>query len=174
MNYFELYKIPVSFLPDEKYIRDRYLSLSRQFHPDFYATASPEKQVEILNLSTENNKAFNILSDFDRRMKYILRETGHLEEEEKFTLPQMFLMEMMDLNELLMEIQFDPDPVKLGEVTSRLDVADSHLLAEIMPVLEQFDASTATPAFYHRVKEFYYKRRYLLRIRQQLDKFATP
>ena len=92
MNYFELYEIPISFLLDELHIRKKYLALSKKYHPDFYTLESPEKQNEILNLSTINNKAFQILSNFDKRMKYILSEKGYLVEEEKYTLPQLFLM----------------------------------------------------------------------------------
>lgn len=172
MNYFELYDLPLSFLPDEKQIRTKYLELSKKYHPDFYSSASPEKQNEVLELSTQSNKAFQTLSEFDKRMKYILKEKGYLEEEEKFTLPQMFLMEMMDLNELLMEIQFDPDPQKKEQVLSHIDQSEKSLFDGIMPVLKTFDETNATDAFYHQVKEFYYKRRYLLRIREQLDKFA--
>lgn len=172
MNYFELYDLPLSFLPDEKQIRLKYLELSKKYHPDFYSSASAEKQNEVLALSTLSNKAFQTLSDFDKRMKYILQEKGYLEEEEKFTLPQTFLMEMMDLNELLMEIQFDPDPAKQEQVNQHLTEAEKNLIEGIMPVLKTYNAADASDAFYHQVKEFYYKRRYLLRIREQLDKFA--
>lgn len=172
MNYFELYEMPISFLPDEKLIRTKYLALSKKYHPDFHSSSGPEKQNEMLALSTLSNKAFQTLSDFDKRMKYILKEKGYLEEEEKFTLPQMFLMEMMDLNELLMEIQFDPDPEKKSRVITRLDQTEVNLLNGIMPDLKNFDEHAATEDLYTRIKEFYYKRRYLLRIREQLDKFA--
>ncbi len=57
MNYFQFYNLPESFLPDEKAIKTKYYELSRQYHPDFHATASPEKQQEILQLSTQKTNA---------------------------------------------------------------------------------------------------------------------
>ena len=173
MNYFQLYELPVSFLVDEKLIKQKYLALSRKFHPDFYTGADATKQQEILELSTQNNKAFQTLSDFDKRIKYILMEKGFLEEEEKFALPQMFLMEMMDLNELAMEVEFDPAPEKKQEVLDHIQTAETALLESIMPILSSYNEETAIESDYKSVKEFYYKRKYLLRIRAQLDKFAV-
>ncbi len=173
MNYFQLYELPVSFLVDEKLIKQKYLTLSRKFHPDFYTGAEAAKQKEILELSTQNNKAFQTLSDFDKRIKYILMEKGYLMEEEKFALPQMFLMEMMDLNELAMEVEFDPDPEKKQEVLSHIQTAETALLEAINPLLTTYNEQTATESDYKTIKEFYYKRKYLLRIRAQLDKFAA-
>jgi len=174
MNYFEFYGLPVSFLLDEKLLRKKYLELGKQYHPDFYSNASPEKQAEILNLSTLNNKAFKTLGDFGRRMQYILKEAGELEEEEKYQLPQIFLMEMMDMNEILMDLQFDPDPLKKEEVLNHLEQIHTHLYGDIEGVLRDFQPDTATRTQYRQIKEYYYKSRYLLRIREQLDKFALP
>ena len=68
MYYFELYQTPVSFLPDIASIKKEYFVLSKQYHPDFYSNTSPEKQAEILALSTQVNKAYAVLTDMDKRM----------------------------------------------------------------------------------------------------------
>lgn len=174
MNYFTFYELPVSFLLDEKQLRAKFLELGKRYHPDFYTKASPDKQAKILELSTLNNKAFKILGSFDRRMQYILKEAGVLEEEEKYQLPQIFLMEMMDMNEILMELQFDPDPLKKEEVLNHLEQIDKNMYSEIENVLKEYKIENATKAQYKQIKEYYYKSRYLLRIREQLDKFALP
>lgn len=170
MNYFELYGLKEQFLLDDQQVKKIYLTLSKKYHPDFYSGADAAKQAEILELSTLNNKAFQVLGNFDKRMKYILQLHQYLEEEEKYTLPQMFLMEMMDLNELAMEVQFDPDPDKLEELLKHIEAAEGNLLQSILPVLDRYDAASATPEDFHQIKEFYYKHRYLLRLREQLDK----
>ncbi len=174
MNYFELYELPVNFLLDEKSIKEKYLVLSRKFHPDFYTSATVEKQLEILQLSTENNKAFQTLRNFGKRMKYILMEKGYLLEEEKYSLPQLFLMEMMDLNEILMDVQMDHDPTKKLDLITQLEKAEKNLFEHIQHVLSVYTEEKATESNYMAIKEFYYKRKYLLRIREQLDKFASP
>ncbi|NJN78060.1 MAG: DnaJ domain-containing protein [Saprospiraceae bacterium] len=78
---------------NEKALKKKFYQLSKQFHPDFYTLESEEKQAEILELSTINNDAYKTLSDFDKRMEYILKEKGVYAEEGQNKVPQDFLME---------------------------------------------------------------------------------
>ena len=167
MYYFELYQIPVSFLPDIASIKRQYFVLSKQYHPDFYSNTSPEKQAEILALSTQVNKAYAVLTDMDKRMRYILMEAGYLKEEEKFILPQDFLMEMMDINEKLMEVQMDGDAVATAKIGNEVDVLESNLFEQIKPVLMSF-TETSGAQIYLEIKTYYFKRKYLLRIKSQI------
>ena len=79
MNFFEFYEIPISFKVDEDALRTIFYSNSKKYHPDFYTLESDEKQAEILELSTLNNEAYKTLTDFDKRMKYILKLKGVME-----------------------------------------------------------------------------------------------
>src|SRR5688572_1882490 len=119
MNYFEFYNIPESFILDEKAVKAKYYQLIREYHPDFYANETPEIQQEILQLSTQNTNAYRTLSDPDLRMQYILKDHGLLEEGGKNELPSEFLMEMMEINEELMELEFDFDAAKLHEISEK-------------------------------------------------------
>src|SRR6185436_7553683 len=101
MNYFEFYDTPVSFMVDEDAVKKKYLELSRKFHPDFFINQSSEKQQEVLEMSTLNTRAFQTLSDFDKRMKYILELKNLIYEGERYELPPGFLMEMMEVNEAM-------------------------------------------------------------------------
>nr|WP_199082508.1 Fe-S protein assembly co-chaperone HscB [Pedobacter sp. ASV19] len=113
MDYFELYGLSLSFNPDPAVVKQKFYELSKKFHPDFYIMESQEKQEEVLELSTLNNKAYQILSDPQKRLHYILELKGLLTEGENYVLPQSFLMEMMEVNEALMELEFEPDAGKL-------------------------------------------------------------
>ncbi len=168
MQYFDLYQIPVQFFPDEQFIKKQYFVLSKKYHPDFYANESQEKQAEILATSTLVNKAYQTLLDFDKRMKYILMESGYLQEEEKFVLPQDFLMGMMDLNEHLMEVQMDGDAAATDQIENEIATLEHNLLAEIKPVLEAF-SENADPQTFQEIKTFYFKRKYLLRLLEQVE-----
>ncbi|QDA59113.1 Fe-S protein assembly co-chaperone HscB [Hymenobacter jejuensis] len=173
-NYFEFYNLPETFRPDEATLKRQYYALSREYHPDFHATAAPEHQQEILNLATLNTNAFRTLSDPDQRMAYILSTHGLLEEG-KQELPNDFLMEVMDLNEQLMELEFEPDPETVARVENEVDALSETLDAGIEPVLAGYEGlpQDVRPQALQQVRTYYLKRRYLLRIRETLAKFAT-
>ncbi|MBA9076270.1 MULTISPECIES: iron-sulfur cluster co-chaperone HscB C-terminal domain-containing protein [Rufibacter] len=175
MNYFHFYDLPESFLPDEKAIQTKYYALSREYHPDFYTLEPQEKQQEILEKSTLNTNAYRTLSNFDRRMQYILEQHGLLEEGGQNDLPQDFLMEVMELNEQLMELEMDYDSMTYKVVRDQTEQIEGELKAEIWPVLESY--STLSPEAQaealKQVKNYYLKQRYLLRIKESLNKFAS-
>lgn len=175
MNYFQFYNLPESFLPDEKEIKTKYYALSREFHPDFHATESPEKQQEILQMSTQNTNAYRTLSNFDKRMQYMLQQHGLLEEGKNNGLPADFLMEMMELNEQIMELEFDYDPEAFQKISQASIGLLAALEADILPVLQRYPtlAGVTQQAALDEVKIYYLKKKYLLRIQESLSKFAT-
>ncbi|MFD2787884.1 iron-sulfur cluster co-chaperone HscB C-terminal domain-containing protein [Hymenobacter rubripertinctus] len=173
-DYFEFYGLAESFRPDEAALKRQYYALSREFHPDFHATASPGRQREILDLATRNTDAYRTLSHPDQRMAYILGR-HHLLEEGKQALPPDFLMEVMDLNEQLMELEFEPDPAVVASVETEVNQLNATLEAGIEPVLSGYEGlpAEARPAALAQVRTYYLKKRYLLRIRESLAKFAA-
>ncbi|MCC9167853.1 Fe-S protein assembly co-chaperone HscB [Pontibacter harenae] len=175
MNYFDLYNIPESFLADEKAIKSKYYQLSREYHPDFFANEGQERQQEILQLSTLNTNAYRTLSDSDLRMQYILKEHGLLEEGGKNELPPAFLMEMMELNEELMELEFDFDADKLKEIGAKSAGVVAELENDILPVLQRYPElhGVTKDEALQQVKTYYLKKKYLLRIQETLSKFAA-
>src|SRR6478735_5057063 len=139
MDYFELYGLPVTFNPDPAIIKQKFYALSKEFHPDFYINESPEKQEEVLELSTLNNKAYQVLSDPQKRLQYILDIKGLIKEGENYVLPQTFLMTMMDVNEALMEMEFEPDPARLLQLKLQIDEIEKDLFDELYTLTSYFD-----------------------------------
>jgi molecular chaperone HscB len=172
MQYFDLYELPISFLLDEKALKRKFYQLSKQFHPDFFTLESDEKQAEILELSTVNNDAYKTLSDFDKRMEYILKQKSVYAEEGQNKVPQDFLMEMMDINEALMELEFDFDHVAYETTKQAVENLDKSIYSTIKSILENYDDATVSSEDLEKVKNFYFKRKYLLRIQNNLSKFA--
>ena len=172
MTYFDFYELPVSFKIDAAALKKTFYANSKRFHPDFFTLESDEKQAETLELSTRNTEAYKTLSDFDRRMKYVLELKGVLAAEGENKLPQDFLMDMMDINEALMELEFDPDAAAVSELKTKVQAIGNQLFAEIKPIVDQADASDTPQYDLEKVKNFYLKKRYLLRIFENLSKFA--
>lgn len=173
MNYFEFYDLPVSFKIDEGMLKERFYANSRKYHPDFFTLEPAAKQEEVLELATINNKAYRILTDPDSRMQYILDIQGVMEEEGKEKLPQDFLMEMMDINEVLMDLEFDFDREKLNQIRAKIDAFEAEIYESVKPVIDQYEDTPEGNASLSTVKEYFLKKRYLLRIKENLSKFAT-
>jgi molecular chaperone HscB len=172
MNFFEFYNIPIAFKLDEAALKKTFYANSKKYHPDFHTLESEDKQDEILELSTLNTEAYKILSDFDKRMKYILDLKGTMAAEGENKLPQDFLMEMMDINEAIMELEFDFDEKAYNKALKDVQALENQQLEEINLVLDNFDNATTPQSELEKVKNFYLKKRYLLRIRENLSKFA--
>ena len=174
MNFLNFYNIPISFQVNKKSLKRTFYANSKKYHPDFYTLEGEEKQAEILELSTLNNQAYSTISDFDKRMKYVLDLKGVLKEEGKNKVPTDFLMEMMDINENLMDLEFGFNDHLYRSVLTSLENLESTIYQEIEDIVTTYEDATATTADLSLLKNFYLKKRYLLRIKENLSKFASP
>jgi molecular chaperone HscB len=172
MDYFELYGLPLSFNPDQTVVKQKFYELSKKFHPDFHINESEEKQEEVLLLSTMNNKAYQVLTDPQKRLFYILDLKGLIQEGENYVLPQAFLMEMMEVNEALMDLEFEPDAAKLLSVRMEVDAIEKALFEELSVLTNGFEAlpEAEQEAVLLKIKDIYYRNKYLLRIGETLAK----
>lgn len=175
MDYFEFYGIPQSFNVDESAVKRKFYELSKTYHPDFYINHSEEKQQEILELSTINNKAYQVLSNPTKLLEYLLQLHGHAIEGEKYQLPQEFLMEMMEVNEALMELEFEPDTIVLEITAKQISTIEEGLKVELDRLTAMFGDLNEDDkeSLLLRIKDIYYRQKYLLRIRESLNKFAS-
>ena len=153
MNYFELFEIPVSFKVDKASLARKYFELQKKYHPDFFLQGTEFEQAEALERSSQVNRALNIFKSEQDTIKYVLQLKGLLEEEEKYQLPPDFLMEMMDLNE---ELSDNPQP----EINELVKI----LYAGVSPLIENYNEATTSTADLLKIKEYYYKKKYLQRI----------
>ena len=173
MNYFEFYEMEPSFNVDLSALKDKFYANSKKYHPDFYTMESPMVQAEVMQKAVLNNKAYKTLADFESRLKYILELEGQLGEEGENKLPQQFLMEMMDLNEKIMELQFDFDHQIFQNCQSELKEMEASNLESIQKDLSNYTYGSNEKESLERIKFFYLKNRYLLRIKETLAKFAN-
>ena len=172
INYFEFYDIPESFNPDQALLKKKFYQLSKEYHPDFFANDTDERQQEILELSTLNNNAYKILSDNNKRLDYILRINELVAEGAKPQLPADFLMEMMDINERLMEVE---NSEQLAEITAETLAVENELQEELQSLTTDYEtlSHTAKEDRLNKIADIYYRQKYLLRIKESLDTFAA-
>lgn len=172
-NYYKHFGLPWQFDIDSAELKKSFLIKSREYHPDFHTDKSEAEQEEILQLSSYNNTAFKVLKNPDTRFKYLLSLHGVDFEEGKQSLPQMFLMEMMDFNEKLMDAQMDSNQEQIAALITELEEIEKSLYSGVSSILEGYNPELITDSELNSLKEYFFKRKYLLRIRENLNKFAS-
>ncbi|MCH2044321.1 MAG: DnaJ domain-containing protein [Saprospiraceae bacterium] len=168
MNYFKFYNLEIKFNLDTKELKRQFLLNSKKYHPDFYTLDSENAQEKALELSSYNNEAYNTLSDQNKRIYYILKLKGLVGEGVKNNLPPSFLMEMMDINEQIMELQFDPDTEKKQTLSTEIINMEEKLQTEILPVLDSYSDSASKQEDLQMVLNYYLKTKYIKRIKENL------
>ena len=158
MNYFELFDIPVNFRVDKNLVAKKYFELQKQFHPDFFLQADDDEQASVLEKSSQINKALKVLKNETETIKYVLLLKGILEDEEKYQLPPEFLMEVMEVNEGLSESS-----------KKQVNTLETEIYEPVKDIIENFRYETTTTEELLKVKEYYYKKKYLQRILDRLD-----
>ncbi|HEX8462848.1 MAG TPA: Fe-S protein assembly co-chaperone HscB [Segetibacter sp.] len=164
MNHFELFEIPVTLNPDTTQLKQKFYLLSRKYHPDFFAQENEYEQSEALEKSSQVNKAFKIFQNKDETIKYVLQLKGLLEEEEKYNLPPDFLMEMMDLNEEMTDAKMEEDASSMKKIKESIAAIQEEIYMPVKQIVEGYEEGKTTDAELLKVKEYYYKKKYLNRI----------
>jgi molecular chaperone HscB len=174
MSYFEVFDIEEAFILNESDLKKRYYIKSRDFHPDHFTMATDKEKEEALAQSTLINEAFKTLSDFDKRMEYILNQNDMLKDSNN-DIPQDFLMEMMDVNEELFELEMDPDTEKVKKIKAQTESIKNSIFNNIKSDIESYptDNQDTNHNILGKVKDYYLKNKYLLRILDKITKFAS-
>ena len=162
-DFFQLFDIPVTLKIDPADLRSRFLTLSREYHPDFHTRADESARAEALEKSAQLNRAWKLFQDPDAVLRYVLMSKGLMVEEEKYELPQDFLMEVLEINEAVMDAE-EKDPSLL----QRIDEIQKEIYDPVKEIIEGYRETVHTEKDLLRVKDYYYKKRYLDRLRREL------
>ena len=167
MNYFELYKIPISFYPDLSVVKKQFYVLSRQYHPDFFGAADEAQKTTSLELTAQVNKAFKTFQDADAIIQYILSLHNLIEAEEKYQLAPNFLMEVMELNEQVMELDHQNTAAK-NSIQLSLNHLKESIYEPVKSIMANYQENTYSEKELLQVKDYYYKKKYLDRIEEEI------
>ena len=165
MNYFDFFGLPQVWAIDKDKLKKTFYKNSRQFHPDFHRLSSEDEQAEALEQSSHNNRGYKLLMDDHQRLRHLLELEGVLAAEGENTVPQDFLMEIMEVNELLMELEFDPDPAAQTKVQALIAELEGGLNSKVADLRESESLNTNDLS---QLKDYYLKHRYLLRLQEKM------
>ena len=161
MNYFELFDLPIAPIVDKSLLARRYFDLQKKNHPDFFTNATESEKEASLDLFAEINKAYIIFKDNQKTLEYFLTVLQVILPNEKYSLPNDFLMEMMEFNEELTEIE-------PSTAIERVKDYEEVFFNQIKEIIEHYTSNTSELLLL-KMKEYYYKKKYLQRI---LDRLA--
>lgn len=172
-NFFEVLDIPVSLLPDMGTLRKKYYQLSREFHPDVMGHSAEEMRSEAALKYESINKAYETLSDKWKRIRHILEIYDMLHDPEHEKLPVDFLHDMMEINEELFELQMDNDERRRKKVLEQVKNMAESLESEFENLVSLFENQEDKNQGLEKLKDYYLKSKYILRIQENLSTFAS-
>ncbi len=166
MIYFDLFEIPVQLKINTASISKKFFELSKKYHPDYYANENETVQTEVLEKSALLNEAWKTFQSTDATIKYVLEEKELMVEEEKYELPPDFLMEVMEINEALMDAD---EPGIANNLHTQIENLENEMYEPVKEIVEQYQEGVTTEKELLQVKEYYYKKKYIDRIKRQIS-----
>lgn len=167
-NYFDFFNLPVAFNIDTKQLRMAYIANSKKYHPDFHTLEDGTTQEEVLRLSTLNNEGWKTLKEPMSRIAHVLRLNDAMPEEGAATVPKDFLMEMMDINEALMELEFDEGAGSKETIFASIAALEESLHKEGKAAMAAWDEDKES-GFLKVVRDYFLKLKYVLRIKEKIS-----
>jgi molecular chaperone HscB len=135
-DYFTFFGLPGKLRLDEAELERSFYALSRQFHPDYFMSASAEERQASIERSSMLNDAYRTLRNPVTRAKYVLALEGYKETERKA--PPDLLEEVFELNMQIEELRAarkTGDDDEAAETRSSIEGA----LADLHKKLQEID-----------------------------------
>ena len=144
VNPFLIFGIPQKFCVDRDFIDKRFYTLSRENHPDRFATQATDIKQAALKKMSEINEAYQTLIDEDARREALLEINGHKKEEnsKKPTLPVELAEEWFELQDKVMESDGSQALTLLQNFESQLVERNMKLKQTVLDLEKQWDSST--------------------------------
>ena len=178
-DFFEIFGLERRLAIDSAALQRRFYELSRQWHPDFHGSASPDDQARALEESARVNSAYRALRDPLARVEYLIRlEEGRVTREGaaiKPKAPPALLAEMFEIQEALEEAKAGPldaaARATLNEQREGLEARMAEAEARIVgPLSQAWDAAAPAerPVALNALKEALATRAYLRTVADDL------
>ena len=88
----------------------------------------------------------------------------------KASLPQDFLFEMMEINEQVMELQFEFNQKEYKRIEGEVEKRAQKRAEAVKNILENYEESTDTEKELEIIRDYYLESRYLKRLKENMEK----
>ncbi len=160
MNYFELLQIPVQLKPDKELVRRKYFEQTQKLNQDPDAT---EEKVQNLN------KAYQTFNNSDETIRYVLKWKGLLSEKENYKLPPSFLLQIEEIINPAKNPDLLANPNKRMRARAQLVELEKEIYEPVKNIVESYKEGVTSPQKLLQVKDYYFKKKYLHLVAQQLE-----
>jgi len=167
-NYFKFFDLEPAFGIDQDRLKKAYLKKSREYHPDYFTLASDEEKRIALEMTTKNNTAYKVLSQPSKLLEHILRLHKILGSTGEEKMDPVFLMEMMEINEQIMEVQMEGDIDKVAAIKDKIQIKREAMDTDAATLKDAFDNDKSKDHL-RGLKSYYFKKKYIARIMEQIE-----
>lgn len=120
-DHFRLFGLPRQYEIDTADLHRRFLSISRNIHPDLFGSQTTEMRALALRLSAQVNEAYEILRDPLLRAEYLLESAGGRSAAADKSVPGDLLAEVMMLREDIEAARADGDAESMEAIRARVE-----------------------------------------------------
>jgi len=143
-NHFELFQLPARFDVDMDALDAAYREVQGRVHPDRFVNASDAEKRVAMQWATRANEAYQTLRNPQKRAQYLCELNGvDLQVESNTAMPMDFLMQQMELRELLADARASKDAGALDELDAQVRGERKQRLAQVGKLLDAGDYRNA-------------------------------
>jgi len=137
-DYFAVFELERRLTLDQAALQKKFYSLSRQFHPDRFASKPASEQAFALDFTALLNDGYRVLRDPVKRTGYLLKQEGFdIGEQRSTNVPPELLEEVFELN---MMLESAPDREELESARTKFVAMMAEADAEIAGLSVKYDA----------------------------------
>ena len=101
-------------------------------------------------------------------MEYILTEKKIIISDEKFQLPNHFLVQVMEVNEKLLEAKMENDVKSIEKIKAEIEHLQQTIFEPVEKIIENYQEDSTNQEELLQIKSYYYQKKYLKRILESL------
>jgi molecular chaperone HscB len=167
---FAVFGLPRQFELSRSQLQVAYLNRTARLHPDRFT--EPIQQAEAAQESARINDARTLLADDEKRANALLRLLGGPSKEQDKSLPDGFLMEMMDVRQAMDQAMQSNDPVERKRFEDWAQQQRDHhrqAVSRLFTQLQRHPSSSMPKELLSEIRLNLNAWRYIERMIEQLD-----